>query len=94
MYWNRKTDDWLSFPALQFSATINDIAATKSAIWFATDNGLLKYDREQNYWRLFTESDGLLDHKVYHIEIEDRYLWLSTSLGITRFRWKRKGRID
>ena len=93
-YWNRKTDDWHSFPALQISTAIHDIASTKNAVWFATDNGLLKFDRGQNYWRLFTEADGLINRKVYHIEVEDQYLWLSTNLGITRFRWKRKGRID
>jgi ligand-binding sensor domain-containing protein len=93
-YWNRSTDTWISFPALQINAQYRDIAATKDCVWFATDRGLLKYDRERDYWRLFTKKDGLLSKNVYHIDPEGQYLWLTTDHGITAFVWNREDRID
>ena len=93
-YWNRQSDEWWSFPGLELQADIRDIAATKNAIWFATNEGLLKYDRKRDYWRLFTEDDGLLSNDAYHIDIDDKHLWISTNRGICAFLWKRPGRID
>jgi len=93
-YWDRKTDEWHSFPGLILKAVIRDIAHTKNTVWFATDIGLLKYNRKQDYWRLFTEDDGLISNNTYHIDPDDKYLWISTEKGITSFRWRRKGRID
>ena len=99
-YRDTKKDEWRSFPDLvlqrsySFKPEIRDIAATRKAVWFATDEGLLKYDIERDYWRIFTEEDGLIDDDIYHIDPQGKYLWVSTEGGITRFQWKRKGRID
>jgi ligand-binding sensor domain-containing protein len=93
-YWQRDTDEWHSFPALEINTDYRDIGVTKNFIWFATDKGLLKYDRKRDYWRMYTEADGMISRDTYHIEVEGNYLWLSTARGITKFRWKRKGRLD
>lgn len=93
-YWDRTNDEWHSFPGLEFQADIRDIAQTKNAVWFATDQGLLKYNLKKNYWRLFTTQDGLISNNTYHIDPDGRHLWISTDKGITSFRWQRKGRID
>ena len=95
-YWNRESDEWYSFPNLDFKGVYRDILATKNTIWFATDRGLLKYDRKKEYWRLFTEADGIISSNIYHLDMdpESNRLWMSTEDGITSFRWKRKGRID
>ncbi len=95
-YWDRKSDEWYSFPNLDFKGIYRDILATKNTVWFATDRGLLKYNRKSEYWRLYTENDGMISSDVYHLDIdpETNNIWLSTNKGITSFRWKRKGRID
>ena len=93
-FWDRKKDQWHSFPGLILHAEIRDIAHTKNTLWFATDKGLLKYDQKKNYWRIFTEMDGLISNNTYHIDPEGKQLWISTDKGITSFRWRRKGRID
>ncbi len=93
-YWDRNADEWHSFPGLILNAEIRDIAHTKNTLWFATDIGLLKYNRKQDYWRLFTEDDGLISNDTYHIDPDGKHLWISTEKGITSFRWRRKGRID
>ena len=94
-YWNRSKDEWYSFPNLDFNGTYRDIMPTRNVIWFATDRGLLKYDRKMDYWRLFSEIDGLISSDIYHIDADNsNHIWISTGKGITSFRWRRKGRID
>jgi ligand-binding sensor domain-containing protein len=99
-YWDQKKDEWHSYPDLilqqkyTFQPHIRDIATTQNAVWFATDKGLLKYDTKRNYWRIFTEEDGLISDNTFHVDPEGNYLWISCDAGITRFRWKSKRRID
>ncbi len=93
-FWNRTSDTWTSFPALELNAHYRDIASTKNCVWFATDRGLLKYDREREYWRLFTKKDGLLSNNVFHLDPEHEYLWCTTDHGITAFLWNRDSRLD
>jgi ligand-binding sensor domain-containing protein len=93
-YWDRSTDQWHSFPGLNFYGEIRDIAATKNTLWFATDLGLLRYNTERDYWRLYDERDGLINRNVYRLDPDGRRLWISTEKGITSFRWKRTGRTD
>jgi ligand-binding sensor domain-containing protein len=94
IYWNRETNDWHSFPALEFKANYRDIAATRNNIWFATNRGVLKYDRKRDYWRLFDDTDGLISKNTFHIDVEKQHLWISTDQGVSKFLWHRKGRID
>ena len=93
-FWNRETGDWRSFPALEFKAVYRDIAFTKNCVWFATNQGLLKYDRKKEYWRLYTERDGLISNDVFNIDQQKSRLLLTTGAGVTSFRWHRKDRID
>jgi len=93
-YWDRTSDQWRSFPALNFQGEIRDIATSGKYIWFATNQGLLRYSPDENYWRIFDERDGLINKNVFRLDSQGRHLWISTEQGITSFRWKRKGRID
>ena len=93
-YWDRTSDQWGSFPALNFQGEIRDIAISGKYIWFATNQGLLRYSPDENYWRLFDERDGLINRNTYRLEPQGRNLWISTEKGLTSFRWRRKGRND
>jgi hypothetical protein len=93
-WWDQKKDEWHSYPDLELKPYVRDIAFTKNCIWFATDLGVLKFDRARNYFRLFTEKDGLISRDTYHIDPENEFLWISTITGITRFRWFSEDRID
>lgn len=93
-YWERKSDEWYSFPGLNFNGIIRDIAYTKNTVWFASDQGLLRYNIQKDYWRLYTTRDGLISNNTFRIDEENRKIWISTDKGICAFRWKRKGRID
>ena len=93
-YWDRPSDQWHSFPALNFQGEIRDIASAGNFIWFATNQGLLRYSPEGNFWRMFDERDGLINKNVFRLDLQRKYLWISTEEGITSFRWRRKGRND
>jgi hypothetical protein len=93
-YWDRATDQWHSFPGLNFQGEIRDIASTNKFIWFATNQGLLRYDFKRDFWRLYDERDGLISRDTYRLDRDGQHIWISTSKGITSFRWKRSGRID
>lgn len=93
---NLQTDTWESFPqvALEIAGPYEDILATKEAVWAATPEGLLKYDRERGYWKLFTTRDGLLDDHCRRLLLDGDYLWIVTDGGVTQFRWNSPYRID
>ena len=93
-YWDYKEDRWYSYPALTMKLIIRDMEATDNIFWFATDKGLLKFDRKDNYWRLFTKNDGLISNDVYHIDLEGDDIWISTDEGISLFYWNSKYRMD
>ncbi len=93
-YWDQQRDEWHSFSNLNLLFSVRDITYTENCIWFATDKGLLKYNRRHDYWRMFTEKDGLISRDTYHLDPQDEYLWITTSEGITRFRWRSEERID
>jgi len=93
-FYNKSKKSWFSFADLSIKPDVRDIAFTDSAVWFATNKGLMKYDREMNNWRLFTTRDGLIDNSVYHIDVENDNLWLSTEKGFTIFNFNRPGRLD
>jgi hypothetical protein len=93
-YWDRISDKWWSFPALNFQGDIRDIVSTGRFIWFATNRGLLRYSPDENYWRMFDERDGLINRNIFRLDPQGRHLWISTEKGITSFLWQRKGRSD
>ena len=93
-YVDKSKNSWFSFADLSIKPEFRDIAFTDSTVWFATNKGLMKYDREMNNWRLFTTSDGLIDNNVYHIDVENDNLWLSTEKGFTIFNYSSPGRLD
>ena len=91
---NKTQDSWFNFSDLNIKPDVRDIAFTDMVVWFATNQGLMKYDRETNNWRMFTTRDGLIDNNVYHIDVENDNLWLSTEKGFTIFNFNRPGRLD
>lgn len=95
-FFNKATNRWFSFTQLQYqlNAEYFDIAFTPGFVWFASDRGLLKYNQEQNNWYLYTRKDGLASNIVHNIHAEGDYLWLSTTSGLTIFRWNREDRNE
>ena len=55
---------------------------------------MLKFDRQGRFWKLFTESDGLLDNRCYKLLPDGQFLWIVTDSGLTQFRWYSEMRAD
>lgn len=91
---DKSNNTWHSFADLSIKPDIRDIAFTDESVWFATNKGLMKYNRQMNRWRLFSTADGLISNNVYHIDVENDNLWLSTEMGFTIFNYNRQGRLD
>jgi ligand-binding sensor domain-containing protein/signal transduction histidine kinase/DNA-binding response OmpR family regulator len=55
-------------------------------LWFATEGGLCKYDRNKRKFTRYTTRDGLPDNLIFRI-MEDNAgnLWISTSKGLVCF---------
>jgi signal transduction histidine kinase/DNA-binding response OmpR family regulator len=56
-------------------------------IWISTmGNGLLRYDPMKNKVKTFTTKEGLCSNVIYGmINVDNRFLWLSTNNGLSRF---------
>lgn len=54
--------------------------------WFATAQGLLRWEPGKNAYRLYTTSDGLSNNNLYAVYPDDfGFLWLSSDQGIIQF---------
>ncbi|MBN1559210.1 hypothetical protein JW998_03100 [candidate division KSB1 bacterium] len=93
---NAATNEWLDPPAKEYrtDAGINRILASRQAVWVATNEGALKFDRRMQRWRQFTMQDGLADDRVYAIELDDDHIYFGTARGLTRFYWNNPFRND
>ncbi len=56
-------------------------------LWIGTnENGLVYYDRKNEFFSSFTQEDALLNNVVYGIIPDNMgYLWVSTNKGLSRF---------
>ncbi|MCB0297402.1 MAG: hypothetical protein KDG51_19660, partial [Calditrichaeota bacterium] len=50
---DRRSGEWESFPQIGFEIRppYRDIQVNSAAVWVATPDGLLKFDKERRYWR-------------------------------------------
>jgi ligand-binding sensor domain-containing protein len=59
----------------------------KGVFWLSTrGGGLVRYDRAEDEFKIYTQDDGLPSNMVYGlIEDEDGKFWLSTNWGLSKF---------
>jgi signal transduction histidine kinase/streptogramin lyase len=59
-----------------------------SAVWFATCDGVFRYNHVNNHWSHFNTSNGLLNAEVFDVlpDAKNNCVWALTSEGVTRFR--------
>lgn len=56
---------------------------SKNRLWIGTASGLHLYVEENDFFRLFTENDGLPNNLIYSIEEDDSgMIWVSTNWGL------------
>ncbi len=79
----------LNDPENPNSLSNNDIYAlardSRGNLWIGTKNGIARYNRKKNEFKVFTESDGLPSNWICGLLIDDNQdIWVSTSNGIAR----------
>jgi len=65
----------------QSISSVQKIIPRPTYVWFATDYGVLKYNKEQDTWRHYTTADGLIDNNIRHLVSSDGMVWVGGSGG-------------
>jgi len=81
------SDGWQS-PFRNISPFINDLATDKSALWIATDDGLVRIGAD---FYIFRKPDGLNSNNITTLHYDGQFLWAGTNRGVCRnekFGWR------
>ena len=75
--------------SLWWSHHIQDSLSTleylNNELWAGGENIILYYDQKKDYWRTITESRGIPNGIIWDLCIEDGYIWIGSSGGLSRF---------
>jgi len=59
------------------------ILQSDDSLWFATKDGLYKYNKTQNEWSFFSSKNGLASDEIRDIGIDEGLIWVVTDRGIS-----------
>jgi len=65
----------------QSISSVQKIIPQLAYVWFATDYGVLKYDKEQDTWRHYTTAEGLIDNNIRYLVSSGDAVWVGGSGG-------------
>jgi len=65
----------------QSISSVNKIIPRPDYVWFATDYGVLKYDKGQDTWRHYTTAEGLIDNNIRYLFSGGDTVWVGGSGG-------------
>ena len=81
-------------PAAPWEATallsdrVNAIAADAEHIWVATDKGVNRFNKHENWWISYTVEDGLANNKVSSVAVDGNTVWFGTESGVSKYQPK------
>ena len=67
------------------SNEVNCIAADSYNVWFATEAGVSRWQRELDQWTHYTMEDGLANDAVNAVAIDGDWIWFATDEGVSRY---------
>ncbi|MCY4402156.1 MAG: hypothetical protein OXD54_06215 [Candidatus Poribacteria bacterium] len=92
---HRPTKTWLRFTRFDiFKSTLKKTMTVlrwtfvdKDAVWFTTDFGVLRFDKEKETWQHYTMKDGLSSDDLDKISVSDKSVWIiaMTGMELNRF---------
>lgn len=87
-FWNIETNEINYYQARFDNKLYNDqvtsIAIDYPYVWFGTQYGLLRFNRDKNEWKTYDTSLGLRDNYVLDVEVDSNSVWIGTLLGLCR----------
>ena len=83
----RKTNSWVAYTQADGLAddAVNAVAVDDNLVWFATNEGVSRYDVQTNTWQTFKRKDGLASERVSCIAVDGNYVWFGTDSGLNRY---------
>jgi ligand-binding sensor domain-containing protein len=76
-HWQRFTRETiLKDTKIKAPTRIKSISVDSKWVWFATDYGVLQYDKLEDTWQHFTMKDGLLSDNIRTIAVGDNVVWV------------------
>jgi len=68
------------------SNKIRSLSDDISNLWIATDQGVSRFNREDNRWTSYSKDDGLVSDDVYVVVSDGKEVWFGTDNGVSRFQ--------
>ena len=85
---NAPDSTWSEFPLSEVGGSqYVAVTADTSRVWVATDMGAFRLNLNDQLWKSFTPTDGLIHDRVQALLLEDEYVWFGTAQGVSRFHW-------
>ena len=95
--YHNTTDSWTTLKLPQMEGVEFDrtkqVVETVDAVWFAADEqGLARYNKAAKDWTFFSKENGLASNDLieYSLVVDDRYAWLGTAGGLSRYDLKKE----
>ena len=73
VHYDEKRNDWQNLP---FITQIDWMEVADDSVWFATDGGVLAYDKNSDMWRHYTTKDGLAANKTTTLMVDGDDVWV------------------
>ena len=71
--YDQKGNNWRNLPLI---TQIDWMEVTDDSVWFATDGGVLAYDKNSDTWRHYTVKDGLAASKTTTLMVDGNDVWV------------------
>ena len=71
--YEKKRNVWRSLP---FITQIDWMEVADDSVWFATDGGVLAYNKNSDTWRQYTTRDGLAANKTTTLMVDGNDVWV------------------
>jgi ligand-binding sensor domain-containing protein len=89
-WWNMDEEEWIYYEAEilpeLWTDCVTSIAPDVRYVWFGTTDGLARYDKSRDRWRMFSVQDNLWSNQIHTVVLGKKTLWVGTELGINRIR--------
>lgn len=88
-FWDMDKESWTYYESDLIMKLRSDIVraiiSLDDAVYFGTDDGLARLDRENRSWRIYGVGDGLYSDDVTSLALGNDALWIGGHLGISKF---------
>ncbi|RKY88362.1 hypothetical protein DRQ09_02970 [candidate division KSB1 bacterium] len=89
--WDRRKDKWEHIDIQKLAAfqnySITSIKADSHFVWIGTLDGLMRYDKKKNSWKLYTVFNNLRDNLIYKLDMDEDGVWVATGSGVNLIKY-------